>query len=138
LLNIFCNKCKLNKNESLFYKHRTKTNGHSSTCKECQKNHKKETYILGQNREAWLRYQYKISIANYNKILISQNNKCAICKSTDNKNIKNNVFYIDHDHNCCSGRISCGKCIRGLLCNHCNVGLGALHDNIDSKKDRLL
>ena len=34
-------------------------------------------------------------------------------------------FNIDHDHNCCGkGGLSCGKCIRGMLCTSCNTGLG--------------
>lgn len=39
---------------------------------------------------------------------------------------------IDHDHACCSGRRSCGKCIRGVICNRCNVSLGAVNDNIQT------
>ena len=36
---------------------------------------------------------------------------------------------IDHDHMCCPGKSSCGNCIRGILCLHCNTALGLLRDD---------
>lgn len=47
---------------------------------------------------------------------------CWICDGTEN-------LHIDHDHVCCPGRNSCGKCIRGLLCRECNLGIGKLKDD---------
>jgi hypothetical protein len=41
----------------------------------------------------------------------------------------NGGFHVDHDHACCPGTRSCGKCIRGMLCNRCNTGLGMFLDD---------
>jgi hypothetical protein len=47
---------------------------------------------------------------------------------------------LDHDGDCCpvptpregGGRMQrCGKCLRGLLCTACNVGIGALHHSVE-------
>ncbi|HKV88602.1 MAG TPA: endonuclease domain-containing protein, partial [Candidatus Dormibacteraeota bacterium] len=35
---------------------------------------------------------------------------------------------VDHDHRCCH-EVSCGRCIRGFLCNGCNVALGFVEDD---------
>lgn len=45
--------------------------------------------------------------------------KCALCR-------KRRAAHIDHDHNCCSGRTACGKCVRGVICRECNTALGTI------------
>jgi hypothetical protein len=40
------------------------------------------------------------------------------------------LLTVDHDHNCCPGTFSCGHCIRGLICNNCNLTLGLMRDDI--------
>lgn len=35
-------------------------------------------------------------------------------------------FVVDHDHTCCEGPNSCGLCVRGLLCQGCNIRIGAV------------
>lgn len=47
---------------------------------------------------------------------------CFGCGSVDN-------LSVDHDHNCCSGRGSCGECVRGSLCVSCNLVLGVIKDD---------
>ena len=44
---------------------------------------------------------------------------------------KSSRYCVDHDHACCPGERSCGDCIRGLLCNACNLVLGHADDRPD-------
>ncbi len=62
-----------------------------------------------------LKKNYGITLKVYNNIIELQNKRCYIC---DNET----KLYVDHCHT--SGRI------RGLLCNTCNLGLGAFKDSI--------
>jgi len=67
---------------------------------------------------AQLRYKYGISLNEWKQIFEAQDYKCLICKATEPSG---RGWHTDHDHNT-------GK-IRGILCNHCNVGLGAFKDS---------
>lgn len=62
----------------------------------------------------------------FQRMLDNQGNRCAICsKEFQGKRRPS----IDHDHNCCPGDRSCSKCVRGLLCESCNQGLGFFNDD---------
>lgn len=76
--------------------------------------------------------KYGLTIDSYHKILEEQNYACKICKQKDTTFRKR--LSVDHDHSCCAGTTSCGKCIRGLLCHHCNAALGNVKDNIEVLK----
>jgi len=65
------------------------------------------------------------------KMVEEQEWRCASCKdhlffAIDGSK---NQINVDHDHSCCPGRIGCGKCVRGILCNGCNGGMGLFKDN---------
>ena len=79
-----------------------------------------------QSRRSWLKRKYGLTPEKYDDILLSQNSACAICHTKDSGS---RAWHVDHDHSCCPGRNSCGKCVRGLLCNLCNTGLGYFRDN---------
>lgn len=77
---------------------------------------------------------FNITIEQYELLFNNQNGLCALCKQpekiTYQKEIQDGVFVetprrlaVDHDHSCCDGNRSCGKCIRGLLCFDCNKRL---------------
>ena len=100
-----CSKCK-----KLVPHSRNKCNpdGLRSGCKECKRKHD-------------LQYRYKLSVEDYDRMFEEQGGRCDIC----NKPPNGKPLAVDHDHACCEGR-SCGECVRGLLCNGCNVLLYGL------------
>jgi hypothetical protein len=77
-----------------------------------------------------LKRKFNITIDQYNAILKVQDGACGLCgaKPVDDSG---GFFHVDHDHLCCSGKKSCGKCVRGLLCRTCNAGLGQFYDSIE-------
>lgn len=64
-----------------------------------------------------------LTLDKYDAMSEKQNGCCAICggKNADR------LLAVDHDHRCCgSGRRSCIRCVRGLLCTPCNTLLHRL------------
>jgi hypothetical protein len=57
----------------------------------------------------------------------AQGRACAVCKEAIV--LQGWAFSVDHDHDCCPAKRSCGKCLRGLLCGGCNRGLGQFRDD---------
>lgn len=70
--------------------------------------------------------KYGLTRDDYVDLEKSQNGVCKICGESEKYNRR---LSVDHDHTCCSGEESCGKCIRGLLCSNCNRVLGQVKDS---------
>lgn len=73
---------------------------------------------------------YGIEPEDYDRMLDEQGGVCAICGTDKPTGVSNAHFVIDHDHNCCTSYPYCGNCVRGLLCNHCNIVLGQSRDRV--------
>ncbi len=69
-------------------------------------------------RRRYLKRTYGLSLEEFEEMLRKQDYKCAICRCNFKKRC------IDHDHK--TGEI------RGLLCNHCNTGLGRFRDSYET------
>jgi len=39
------------------------------------------------------------------------------------------LLTVDHDHSCCPAHTSCGACVRGMLCIHCNAAEGMIRSD---------
>jgi hypothetical protein len=61
--------------------------------------------------------------------MAQQGGVCAICERPPDKAKRVKRLVVDHDHACCPGGKSCGKCVRGLLCEWCNRILGLALDD---------
>lgn len=117
-------------------KERAKNKGYETS--ESRKEYKRQYYLANKSKidsdnKAWkvnnkdkiikierighLRRTYKLTPEQYNQMLVNQNNNCLMCDKPLDLTINNPV---DHDHKCCEGGKSCGKCVRGILHDRCN------------------
>jgi hypothetical protein len=62
---------------------------------------------------------YGLTVASYQKLLLSQGGVCAVCCANLTALPKRHV-HIDHNH--------VTKKVRGILCHNCNLGLGHFKD----------
>lgn len=132
-----CSKCKIEKHTSEFGKDKTHLDGLKSSCRICYSKKRRETYyknrekiivkqkIYRQNHKEVaknnsLRFNYGITLEDYNKMFQEQGGCCLICGKHQSEFKKS--LSVDHCH-------ETGK-IRGLLCKDCNFGIAYLKHNI--------
>jgi len=141
-----CYKCGVSKGKTLFYKDITRPDGLSTKCKECAKKFKSKGFRtktqkycprckvtlpvasfdlssvgdgyqtacktcrnLVKRISKYQGYDY----AQFHDMMDAQDGRCKICQIPD-------VLVIDHDHKT--------GAVRGLICQPCNLGLGAFKD----------
>lgn len=74
-------------------------------------------------------WKFGLTPEAFNAMLAAQDGRCAICGTDDPKGNRVSTWAVDHDRSCCPAHQSCGKCVRGLLCNRCNRVLGMFGDD---------
>ena len=137
-----CSKCKQSLPLNCFYRVGT-SDRLRSMCKECSKLQEranpnrhwtKRNWHNSPRGKDWKRkvsfLKSGVSESRYLELLNLQGGGCAICGETPREGRR---LAVDHDHLCCDGP-SCGRCVRGLLCDGCNVTLGRVKDS----RERLL
>jgi hypothetical protein len=106
-----CSKCKRIKHAADFYRASSKKDGLSSACKKCHYGDRRDEFADRQRLR-----NFGLTAEEYTGMLAAQGGRCYICHRKPGRR----RLAIDHDHSCCPGPKSCGKCIRKLLCDDCN------------------
>jgi hypothetical protein len=98
--------------------------GLSPYCRPCTKTKNAEYYRGDRDRirakmvgdQLW--YRYKMTPSEYASMLERQGGVCAVCCAPPG----DRRLSVDHDHACCpEPERSCGVCVRGILCQKCNL-----------------
>jgi len=151
-----CSGCKTQKSLAEFSKSVSTPSGYQSRCRECSRASNKVWYEKNKNNwhqierrrakhrkykdknKAWLKAnpdkaklydrkkflaaKYNMTIAEHEGMLAAQGFVCAACGSPSPNSKKG--WSTDHCHK--TGRV------RGILCHHCNVGIGHAKDSVET------
>lgn len=92
-------------------------------CATCHRNRRNALSLA--RRLAYVAKQYNLTPEQYLALQNRFEGLCWICRYRKGRQV-------DHDHGCCKGKTSCGKCVRGLLCGPCNKFLGFIRDKVET------
>lgn len=110
--------------------------------KDCTKSHYARTYcrmhyarwernghtdrLIGNGnkevRDRQLRLKYVITLEEYEERTADG---CELCGEKSER-----TYHVDHDHKCCKGTKTCGKCVRGIICHMCNVAVDKMQNGL--------
>lgn len=113
--NKFCGTCDSWLPVASFARSAYRADGLSARCDRCRSS-------------AALKRKFGITLEQYEQLLAAQGGACSVCGKTEKANRRR--LAVDHDHSCCPGQVTCGKCLRGLLCSSCNLHFGAIGDSL--------
>lgn len=73
--------------------------------------------------------KYGLSNADIDQMVQAQGGVCGLCRGE----FTWGQTFVDHDHNCCprqdGNEVTCGNCVRAILCRLCNQGLGMFNED---------
>ncbi len=122
---ITCKHCSVEKKQDEFpvYKVVDGRKYYRGSCTECYNTAHgvRRSLNTEYRREYRLQLNYGISREQFEELA---KDGCAVCGTKEN-------LCVDHDHACCPGKVTCGECIRGILCNRHNMAEGWLNGNAD-------
>lgn len=110
-----CPECDRWRDVSCFYNNPTHLDGLFGKCNECCEDRR-------------LEQRYGLQPGEYHELVERQGGLCAVCGGPETIS-RFKKLSVDHDHSCCPGEKSCGRCVRGLICGRCNRTLGLVDDN---------
>lgn len=93
---------------------------HHERHKEYKADYYKRPEVVRRVRNQQLMKSFGISIDEYEKLWAKQKGLCAICEQPE-RTVRTGNLCVDHNHQT--------GVVRGLLCSHCNRGIGLLHDD---------
>jgi hypothetical protein len=129
-----CRTCGETKPIERFNKRYRTKDGRVGACKDCTNAYQREhnqipkvrAKIRKKYRAIYIMQRYGMTLEEYEILLVSQGGVCAICGSESSGRDSAKHLDVDHDHD--TGRV------RGLLCHHCNVGMGHFKDDVNLMK----
>src|SRR5574338_909881 len=127
-----CSFCKIEKTADLFYWGWGRKKAYrmvKQPCKECTKERSRAYWkkvalrpdYKDKKKNRTLRDRYRMSLEEYNQMIEFQEGKCAICRELPGSKGLN----VDHCHKT--------RKVRALLCNRCNVFVGAIESKYYEK-----
>lgn len=129
-----CKKCGETKPIGQYHRRRSAKDGRQTICGTCataialafnqshpeyHRRHARDWARKNPERKAdnHLKWRLGVEYGTYDRMLVEQGGKCAICETTD-PGARTKRFHMDHD--------SATGDIRGLLCSRCNTGIGQM------------
>lgn len=145
-----CSRCLTEQPEEAFHRHPTTADRRHTVCRSCVSAYGKARYAADPERfKAYVKARYSEDPARQRAYAEANRNRtrarahgitlerylamaaagCGVCGRALDVSDPKSPAHVDHDHACCPGKLSCGKCVRAILCRWCNCMIGHAKDD---------